>query len=118
MNNEQILKLVNLFIDKVNRNDDISVEGLRTTDFPDKNIARLHNKLGNVKHYVSNEQSSFNGTDQVLSLKYAQQALKDASDELCTLQQRSVINLQVYNSLNDDIHHIDDVLNKTMIPEY
>lgn len=87
-------------------------------DFPDKNIARLHNKLGNAKHYISNENASFNGTDQILSLKYAQQAIKNVADELFILYQRGVLNLQEYNSLNDSVHQLDIALNNAVSPEY
>lgn len=118
MDNDRLLEHIEDFVAHVNTVSEISEAGLKNTPFPDEVIASLHNHIGNVKHYVSDELTAFNATEQYLSLKAAINELGAMGDDLFQLHHKSAIGDLLYQDLNRRIHELDQLFRKAIDPEY
>ena len=118
MDSDALLEKINDFISQINRVDSISEAGLKQTDFPDKVILSLHNHLGNAKHYISDETTAFNATEQFISITHAERELNELRDDLLLLKQHDVIAESDFELLSIAAYEVDELLRKITDPEY
>jgi hypothetical protein len=114
MDDDSLLKHVDLLINKVNSISQISAEGLKNTPFPDETIASLHNHLGNAKHVISNQTSAFNSTGQTMATKTAIKELDCATSDLLLLFQHNLVNILEFESLNRTSHETQAMLESSI----
>ena len=118
MDSDRLIEAIDLLITRVEMFPVISAAGLKNKMYPDDNIAALHNRLGNIKHYVSDMSAAFNATDQFLSIRAAERELDEVGNSLLSLHQTSLLTDSQYQLLSQTLHELDELLRKSTDPEY
>ena len=97
---------------------ELNVEGLKNTMFPDHVIFALHNHLGNIRQLIYESGGAFNATDQVLAFKGAEREMGEITENLLVLHQAGIMKDASYQYLSQATHEVAELLHKASDPDY
>ncbi|MDQ3123585.1 MAG: hypothetical protein M3Q14_02795 [bacterium] len=118
MGDNPLLTTINEITESITQLPAIGSVGLDSAESKEKIILEMHNHLGNVRQMVEASTEAFNGTEQFLILKNAQKELTELGSRLFEAHQINMVNDDFYNSIDEKMHTLQDLISDTVDPEY
>lgn len=107
-----------LLVELINSYDSIGSKAIKNVMFPDDLIAAIHNHLGNVYQLIDSAAEAFNGAEQSLAYKHAQNELSALSNNLFTASQTGLISEPTFRSIDSKINALAGKISDITDPEY
>lgn len=118
MGEDTLHELIKDLITAIESYESLNDEGLKQAMFPDDLILAIHNHLGNAYQLIGSAEEAFNGAEQTIAYRSAQNELDALSNNLFSAQQTGLIGEASFRSLDNKIRNIKGLISDFIDPEY